>query len=1235
MNWTKEQQEAIYTRGCDLLVAAAAGSGKTAVLVERIINIITDKDNPVDIDRLLIVTFTNAAAAEMRERIGEALSKKLEEEPRNFHLQKQLALLHRASISTIHAFCLNVIKSNFHLLDIEPSFRIADEGEILLIKTDVLEELFENLYQREDEGFLTLVESYGGKKEDTKLKEMLLDIYNFIESHPWPKDWLRQKVESFNPEQIDFKNSIWIKMIKEQILEESKELLEIAKQAIKLCMEPAGPKKFIDALNDDISHIEKIISLCEGDIEELYNYIQQISLKPLNDRSKDIDENIKTEVKMLRESIREGIQKGFKDKLLFKSPKEMEKDLHKLYPVMKALENVLNEFENRYQAVKKDKGIIDFNDIEHYCLNILLDEKSSMEQIIPSAVAIELQKRYKEILIDEYQDSNLVQETILELISGKYAGMPNRFMVGDVKQSIYRFRLAKPDLFIEKYNSFSTEATGKEQRIDLFKNFRSRKNILDGVNFLFKQLMTPGLGEIEYDEKAALNYAANYPDEEGLNFGGPIELHLIESELTEKEDNIDEELEALTSIELEAKIVARRIKRLVLEDNFYIFDKKLKAYRKVDYKDIVILLRTTETWAHAFTEELTKEGIPAYADVSSGYFDAIEVKTILALLHIIDNPRQDIPLIAVLRSPIVGVSCDDLVEIRTSFSYGDFYESLKRYIEDDFQETELSKRLKNFINNLERWRSLAAHIPIDELLWILYMESNYYNYLGAMPGGEQRQANLRMLRDKAANFEATSYKGLFNFIRVIERMQTGGKGDMGAAKIVGENENIVRIMSIHKSKGLEFPVVIVAGLGKQFNLKDLNNPVLLHQDLGLGPNYVDYEKRLSYETVAKVAIKRKITLETLSEEMRILYVALTRAREKLILTGSVKSIESGAKKWVRQVASEKEELSPYILSKSRTYLDWIGMALARHKDGEKIKSWGNSFGSSVQSLYEDTSSWELIKWSKRDIHIQDESKAVKKEEVLNRLLNWDYSKTYSPEREEIFRRLSWKYPYEAATKISVKLSISEIKSQYEENHRDYPMDSVFEDLQPRQPKFIEEGQVFTGAERGTIIHKVMRHLDFGAKDYKAIEEQLVKMELKGLLTEEERKAVYIPSLLNFCKSGLAERIRKSSLVKRETPFILSLDAREIYKGLNSEEEIFIQGIIDCFFEEEDGIVLVDYKTDFILNKDNPEKEIEKIMDKYRVQINIYTKAIEEITGLKVKEKCLYLFGISRAVFYEE
>ncbi|WP_058486818.1 helicase-exonuclease AddAB subunit AddA [Defluviitalea phaphyphila] len=1234
MQWTKEQQSAIDTRECDLLVAAAAGSGKTAVLVERIIKMITRPQNPIDVDRLLVVTFTNAAAAEMKERLGASISKKLEEDPRNIHLQKQLTLLNRASISTIHSFCLDVIKNNFHLLDLDPSFRIADDTEILLLKTDLLETIFEEFYEKGREDFHSLVECYGGKKQDTKLQEIVLRIHSFIQSNPWPSLWLKEKVEVFDPTKFkDFNETSWAKIIKEQVKVEALGLLEISKNALNLSKEANAPDKYIQVIEDDVNILKKLISFCEEDIESLYTYISQISF--LRQKIwKDGDEYIKKEIGELRDLVKKGVNK-LKENIFFKSPGEMLKDMHRTFPVMKALKEVLDEFSIRFQDLKKEKGIIDFNDIEHYCLDILLDKGSTPGKIIPSPVALELKEKYEEILVDEYQDSNLVQETILEVISRKNTSNPNRFMVGDVKQSIYRFRLAKPDLFIKKYNTFSTKEDGKERRIDLFQNFRSRENILNGINFIFRQIMTPNLGEIEYDEKAALNPGANYPEALGLNVGGDIELHIIETEdnTEETKENLQEELEEITNIELEAKIVTKKIKELMNDKNpFWVYDKKIEKYRRVNYRDIVILLRTTSKWANIFVDELSKEGIPVYADVATGYFDAIEVKIILSLLKIIDNPRQDIPLITVLRSPIVSLNSDELVEIRAAFPQGDFYESIKKYIEGTLEDTKLKLKLIKFLDNLSNWRKQAVHISIDELLWMLYTETNYYNYLGAMPGGAQRQANLRVLRDRAARYEATSLKGLFNFIRFMEKIQKN-QGDMGAAKIVGENENIIRIMSIHKSKGLEFPIVFVSGLGKQFNLKDLHESILLHQDLGLGPDFVDYKKRISYDTAPKIAIREKIRLETLSEEMRILYVALTRAKEKLILTGTVKNIEDSSKKWVREVGSKKEELSPYILISAKTYMDWIGLALARHRDGEEIRKWGKCIKNPINTLYDDSSNWRVYKWGKKDINIKDEKELKEKEKILEELLNWDTNKSYSPYKEKIFNKLSWEYPYKESTALSVMISVSEIKRQYE-NELDQQSISLIEESQLTRPNFIEEKKGLTGAEKGIIMHFVMKHLDFNRMgNYEDIENQLITMENRGLITEEERKSVSIKKLFYFGKSELANRIRKSPKIKKEVSFILSLKAKEIYDEIQSDEDIFIRGIIDCYFEEEDGIVLVDYKTDAILDKENPDREIKKIMDKYRIQIQLYSRAIEEITGKKVKEKGLYLFSISRAVFY--
>jgi ATP-dependent helicase/nuclease subunit A len=634
-------------------------------------------------------------------------------------------------------------------------------------------------------------------------------------------------------------------------------------------------------------------------------------------------------------------------------------------------------------------------------------------------------------------------------------------------------------------------------------------------------------------------------------------------------------------------------------------------------------------------EELTIEGIPAYADVATGYFDAVEVQTVLSLLQIIDNPRQDIPLLTVLRSPIVALTCDELVQVRTAFEQGTFFEAIVKFIEMDFENTQLTRKLQKFLKDLEKWRGFTIHISIHELLWMLYTETNYYNYIGAMVGGMQRQANLRILRDRAAQYEATSFKGLFHFIRFVQKMQKQ-QGDLGAAKIVGENENIVRIMSIHKSKGLEFPVVVAAGMGKQFNLQDLRQSILLHQDLGLGPDYIDYEKRVIYQTMAKVAIGKKIMLENLSEEMRILYVAFTRAKEKLIITGTIRNIEEQAKKWCRQVQCKEETIPVYAVMKAKTYMDWIATAVIRHKDGEMIRDCAGIQDIPLKSLYEDDSHWKIYRWNKEDIILENQKDKKEKEQIRKQLLGWNPELSYSSQKTEIFNRLSWVYPYEEAIRFSVITSVSEIKRQYQQEAFDEESPFMYGQTALRRPQFIEQKKGLSAAEKGTLIHFVMQHLNLEkAVDFESIKNQLNEMKNKGLLSEEQIKIIYSKDILAFAASPLAERIKQSAKVKKEVPFVLSLPIKEVYPKLNVpedfEEEVMIQGIIDCYFEEEEQVVLIDYKTDYIAKDQDIDQSIEKIKRRYQTQIDLYARAIEQITGKKVKERYLYLFSIQRSI----
>ena len=1221
--WTEEQKQAITTRGSNLLVAAAAGSGKTAVLVERIINLITDEENPVDIDRLLVVTFTNAAASEMRERIAEALIAILDQNPEDKRLANQLTLLNKATITTIHSFCLEVVRNNFFLLDLDPNFRIGDDTETLLLQLEASEERFEEMYAKEDkdkEGFLTLVESYGGTKDDQDLQDILLRLYGFVRSLPWPEKWLKDVINTFRVEDnFKFETSKWAEVILDSLKVEISGILNTMLVAVDKLKNEAGLEGYFHAFQREAYEIEQLLQY--DNWNEFKNHIQAIEFERLPNAGKDANKNVKEEVSNIRKKVKDKI-KEIKEKFFSDSVEEIKDEIKALYPIMEALADLILLFDKKYKEKKREKGIIDFNDIEHFALQILteIDEEGAVN---PSEVALHYREKFEEIFVDEYQDSNLIQEEILSIIARE--NPPNRFMVGDVKQSIYRFRQANPYIFFEKYNSYSLDTGEKNQKILLYKNFRSRIEVIEAINYIFKKIMSKNIGEVNYTEEEKLNYGAEYeiPPEDSVT-GGAVELHLIEKQKVEEEveekeeekneekDFEEEEEDLIDDIQVEARVVAERIKQL-FSQNFMVYDKNIKSYRVVDYRDIVVLLRATDRWAPVFLEELTQAGIPAFADTGTGYFDTTEIKTIISLLQVIDNPMQDIPLLAVLRSPIFSFTEEELIDLRLEDMEKTIYEAIKKASQ---REDELGEKAKNFLDTLKKWQEKAVYMPVDEFLWYLYKDTGYYSYVAAMPQGVQRQANLRILFERAKQYEETSFKGLFNFINFINRLKVSS-GDMGSAKIVGENENVVRIMSIHKSKGLEFPVVIVAGLGKQFNTKDLYQKILYHHFLGLGPEFVDFRRRISYPSIVKEAIKYKIKLEGLSEEMRVLYVALTRAKEKLILVGSARDIKKNVRKWAN-AAILQEKVSEYDILNGKSYMDWIGAAVIRHKDLEPLRE----FAGVSLSEEEDASKWEVKLWNKKDVLLEKEKND--KVDVVERLRSLDLDAHYSEFYKEVERRLNYVYPYEKACYLPAKLSVTEVKRILNAEVVDEDTTSIFEREVLKTPIFLEKKKGLTAAEKGIAMHLVMQKLDLD-KDLslEGIKEQIKDMVDREILTEEQAKEVNIHKIEGFFKTSLGERMLSSKNVKREVPFHIKLSSREIYKDLPEEYEnefIQVQGIIDCFFEEEDGLVLIDYKTDYV-----QEGKVEEIKERYKVQIELYSKALENITGKKVKEKYIYLF----------
>ncbi len=1253
-NWTKEQQAAIWEKDCNLLVAAAAGAGKTAVLVERIIQKIIDDRNPIDIDSLLVVTFTNAAATEMRERIGAAISKAIDEKKASRNINRQLALLNKASITTIHSFCLEVIRNNFQSIDIDPNFRILDETEASLMKLETLNELFEEIYEDEEnnQAFFDLLEAYGTNRDDEKLQEMVLNIYSYIQSYPWPEQWLLEQTEYFNPGITrDFGSTEWGRVIISTAglrLEGFKSILETACSSLKYAV---GLEKYLPVFYEDSDKLTGLLELfnagnsgrepldSQGEYgyvnwDEIYNYLSNYEFGRLPNCGKEADKQLQEQVKKTRDEIKTYI-KGLKDEVFFQKSEEIISDLKQMYPLLECLSGLVVEFEKRYSSRKRMKAAVDFNDLEHFCLKILTEVNENGKPA-PSPVAAAYKDKFSEILVDEYQDGNMVQEIIINMLSREDRGNPNVFMVGDVKQSIYRFRQAKPELFMKKYNSYSSVSDGLYRKIQLFKNFRSRKEVVDGVNFIFEQIMSESVGELDYDEKEKLNPAAIFPDNLEKNFivGGDVELHLVEtSSVQSYEDDLEdeeeqagdiEEEEILDNIQKEARMVAARINALMQPDkdgrSFCVYDRLLSRYREVQYKDIVILLRTTKNWTEVFCEELSRFGIPVFADTGSGFFKTPEIQVILSLLQIIDNPYQDIPLLSVLRSQIANFTTEDLAELRLSDRKAPLFEAL-RLLADSPSET--SCKAVEFLERLEKWRAMSMYMSTHKLIWQLYNETGYFSIVGAMRDGERKQANLRILFERALQFEKTSYKGLFNFINFIDKLKTS-KGDMGSAKVLGENDNVVRMMSIHKSKGLEFPVVFVSGCGKKFNFQDMYKSILLHQELGFGPDFVDHRRRIKYPSVPKLAIAQKVRFETLSEEMRILYVALTRAREKLILTGAVNSIEKAAAKWLSVAGIKQHKFPAHEMAKAQNYLDWICPAVMRHENALGLRLAGGT-GVDVEMPEVGKESLWTVYIRKNDyikVTPMLEGEGEEKEDGFN-LKDWLENSNSCDKSTaiEIIRRLSWKYPYIKMTEFPSKFSVTEIKRFFNLNDEGEDR-TVLKHTGIRKPTFLQEKKGLSPAEKGTVLHFVMQHLDLKDRNIKNQLEDLVE---RHLITRQQADSVSIRKITGFMESDIYRRITAAKKVYKEIPFNLELPYTELYDGqneqINSEDTILLQGVIDCYFEEDGELVLIDYKTDYV----EPGNS-EKVKARYEIQLSYYSRALEKLTGMKVKDRYIYLFS---------
>ena len=1197
------------------------GSGKTAVLVERIINKVLNEK--INIDEILVVTFTNAAASEMRERVLDAIYKKLDEEPENENLQKQITLLNKASICTIDSFCLEVVRNYFYELEnISPNFRIADTSEIELLKQEVIDDIFEEKYEKEDEDFTKLINIYTSYRDDTPLKDLVLKIYSYIQSNPFPEKWLNEKIEMFNLEdklEEDFSNTIWgkelLKEVKEIIIDSITSLNRIEKH---LSVEPEL-EKFWQTIRTDIEQLETLKEHTNS-WDDAYTIANNLEFVTWPRKSSNLE--IKEKAKEVRDEIKEKI-KNISKKILICNSKEANQDIYDMYLVLKKLENLILEFQTEFSKRKRDKNIVDFHDIEHFALKILLktDEEGHIEK---SEIAKKYQNKFKEVAIDEYQDSNLVQEYILTAVSNN----KNIFMVGDVKQSIYKFRQAMPELFLSKYDTYKKKEEKGENddlKIQLFKNFRSKKNVLDFTNIIFQDIMSNQLGDILYDKEEYLNLGANYPE---INQNQKTEIHIIQTkeqeneifnELEEKnkeeqinkDENNEEVEEHIEDIELEARFVANKIKELI-KNKFQIYDRKKEKYRDIEYKDAVILLRATSKSAPIFEQELLNLGLPVFSDSSQEYLDSIEIQTIMSLLKIIDNPIQDIPLVTVLRSPIGKFTDDELIQIRLSDKKDNFYTCMQKA--KISVNSELSNKIEQFLNNLDNWRKEQEYLALDELIWKIYSDTGYYNYVSLMPNGMLRQANLRMLFERAKQYETASFKGLYNFIHFIEKIHLSS-GDLGAAKIIGENENVVRIMSIHKSKGLEFPVVFLSSTGKQFNLMDLNESILLHQEMGIGVKYIDYEKQIQYDTLSKAAIRNKILTETLSEEMRILYVALTRAKEKLYITGIQKDYDKVKEKMMGQIEqyplNDENKINPILLKKYKKYLDWIMLVYMYEK--ENI-----------------TDIAELHIHNKSDLMKSLEKSNDEDVDVIGLLDNYNLNNPSVKFKniEDIQNVIENKYEYETSIVIPTKTSVTELKELANENNRvrrnveSFSSDEYSESSYDKFeiPKFMksDEQEKLTGARKGTLLHLCMQKLEIG-KDYELsdIKELVNSLKDREIITQLEAENININAILKFTKSNIWEELKNAKKVHREEPFYMTIPAKEIYKK-DVGEKILVQGVIDLYYiDKNNNLVLLDYKTDYL------ENGAEELIQKYDSQLQLYKKALEDALNRKVDKIYIY------------
>ena len=1177
--WTDAQWQAIWQHGSDTLVSAAAGSGKTAVLIRRLIEKIIRKNDPVNVDELLVVTFTNAAAAEMRHRLGDALEKALLEDPDSKHLRKQLHLLNKASISTLHSFCLQVIRQHGYLLDIDPGFRLANENEAALLQEDALEEIIEEAYEMDQERMYRLADSFSSDRSDLALEHLIRQLYKYARVHPNPDDWLSRVAAQYALTETTAVDDLpYTEQVKKSILYR----VQTALSQVQLMESLARSGSGLDALEQTAALDRQLLSAAEecvtsGTWQDLYDFFSHFKWPTAKAVRGDHDEGVKQQAQAIRNQYKTQLV-DIKEDYFMRRPERLLDEIRFMHPIIETLVSRVNEFSARYEEKKAERSLLDFSDLEHKAFAILSDERA------PSDIALSYRRKFKEVLVDEYQDINLLQESIIQRVKSGDDATGNLFMVGDVKQSIYRFRLAEPMLFLGKYQDYKT-TTQSGEAIDLNANFRSRKQVLSGINYIFEQIMGEDVGEIAYDEDASLKPGAPYPDSDVA-----IDVHILQK---------DVEGEDLSKARAEAEWVATKIQTL-LASGAEVTDPWTGKTRLAEYRDFVVLMRSM-TWTGDFSDVFKKHHIPLYVEMKTGFYDALEVIWMMELLKVIDNPMQDIPLVAVLRSPMIGLNDEELATLRTFDKKCSYYDLIMNRHALQGLPQATREKVQHFVVLLNAWQKKSQSGPLSDLIWSIYQDVYLLEQVATMPNGSQRVSNLHLFLDQAEQFEKTSYRGVFRFLRFIERIRSRGD-DVGEAKAISDRENVVRIMTIHASKGLEFPYVFLPGMARGFNRMDFNENYLFDQHYGIAVKAIDPDLRIAYHSLPYNALKETKELQANAEEMRILYVAMTRAREKLFMVLTVPDVDAAVEKWgTASYVPATAPVPPFMRSNAKSYWDWLGPAWMRLPEFQQLLGLLPSAIKPLPGVFH----FELEIMEEKEVAEFEQVKQFDQMSVQNASLPNFYLEPY---------------PFEVATKKAAKQTVSELKrvQLYEASNEDFfaSPPSAFQEEEWEVPSFMERGSSISATSRGTIYHSVFQHIPISQSVN--IPNFLNELVQREILTEEEKQLVRVKDIDAFLQSELMQELLAANQYYREQPFTYA------YQDDAGNHQI-IQGVIDLFFQDKnDNWHLIDFKTDALVElRNQPDKIAQELRNRYSVQMTIYGNALEDILAIKLASKRIY------------